>query len=115
MIAQHQAEVDVLIQKIEKAESEVLESSIMRFEQNKYEDRVKLIKKMHDEEIAEIRRVNRQREEQLEQQILGFHREREKLYSRAKDEARNEEKKKRAKFQLKVERIKRQEVAEIKR
>jgi len=53
---------------------------------------------MHDEEIVEIRRVNRQREEQLEQQILGFHREREKLWSQAKDEARNEEKKKREKF-----------------
>ena len=84
--------------KIEKAQQEALESSIIRFEQNKYEDRVKLIKKMHDEEIAEIRKVNRQREEQLEQQILSFQREREKLWSQAKDEARNEEKKKRAKF-----------------
>ena len=42
---------------------------------------------MHDEEIAEIRKVNRQREEQLEQQILSFQREREKLWSQAKDEA----------------------------
>ena len=40
-----------------------MESSKIRYEQEKYEDRVKLIKKMHEEELSEIRRVNRNREE----------------------------------------------------
>ena len=39
---------------------------MIKFEQAKYDDRVKLIKKMHEEEVSEIRRVNRQREDQLE-------------------------------------------------
>lgn len=83
---------------MEEAQREALESSLIKFEQTKYEDRVKLIKKMHEEEIAEIRRVNRQHEEQLEQEIAGFRREREQLWVQAKEEARAEEKRKRAKF-----------------
>ena len=71
---------------------------MIKFEQTKYEDRVKLIKKMHEEEVSEIRRVNRQREDQLESQLQTLLREKEKVYARAKDEAREEEKRKRAKF-----------------
>lgn len=100
---------------MEERNREVMESSRIQFEQNKYEDRVKLIKKMHEEEISEIRRVNRMREEHLEAQIASMQKERDKLYAAAKEEARDEEKRKRAKFQLKVERIKRQEIAEMRR
>jgi len=65
MIAQHQSEVNSLVLKVEEAQREALESSLIKFEQTKYDDRVRLIKKMHEEEVAEIRRVNRQHEEQL--------------------------------------------------
>ena len=44
-----------------------MESSRIKFEQGKYEERVKLIKKMHEEELVQIRRVNRDREDHLEQ------------------------------------------------
>ena len=49
--------------KVEEAQREALESSLIKFEQTKYEDRVKLIKKMHEEEVVEIKRVNRHHEE----------------------------------------------------
>lgn len=65
-MAAHKGEVSELQQKLDDAHREVLESSRIIFEQNKYEDRVKLIKKMHEEEVSEIKRVNKDREEQLE-------------------------------------------------
>jgi hypothetical protein len=46
---------------------------------------------------------------------VAFRKEKDKILKQAKQEAAQEEKRKRAKFQLKVERIKRQEVAEVKR
>ena len=98
MIAEHKAEVDELKGKVEEAYKEVMESSRIKHEQTKYDDRIKLIKKMNEEETSEIRRVNNLREQQLEQQIMQLHRDNERLYSKAKEEARNEEKRKRAKF-----------------
>ena len=102
-------------QKLEEAIIEALESSRIRYESAKYEERLKLIKKMHEEEVQEIRKVNKDREDHLEQQIVAFRKEKDKIFKQAKQEAAQEEKRKRAKFQLKVERIKRQEVAEVKR
>lgn len=115
LVAKHESELASMQEAMEERNREVMESSRIQFEQNKYEDRVKLIKKMHEEEISEIRRVNRMREEHLEAQIASMQKERDKLYAAAKEEAREEEKRKRAKFQLKVERIKRQEIAEMRR
>ena len=83
---------------MDEAQREALESSLIKFEQTKYDDRIKLIKKMHEEEVAEIRRVNREHEEKLEQEITSCRREREQLWIQAKEEARAEEKRKRAKF-----------------
>ena len=62
---------------------------------------------MHEEELAQVRRVNAEREGHLEKRIIEFRQEKDEIYRKAKEEATREEKRKRAKFQLKVERIKR--------
>lgn len=62
-----------------------------------------------------MRRVNAEREEHLSKRVIEFERQKEELYLKAKDEAQREEKRKREKFQLKVERIKRQEIAEARK
>ena len=84
-------------------------------EQEKYEERLHLIKKLHEEEMSQVRRVNSQREEHLEKRVIEFEREKADLFFKAKEEAAREEKRKREKFQLKVERIKRQEMAEMRK
>ena len=58
--------MQALQQKIDEAEQSQLNSSIFELEKNKYEDRLCLIKKMHTEEVKEIKRVNRERENTLE-------------------------------------------------
>jgi hypothetical protein len=42
---------------------------------------------MHDEEVQEIRRVNREREDHLELQIFAFRKEKDKIFKQAKLEA----------------------------
>ena len=74
-----------------------------------------LIKKLHEEEMSQVRRVNADREQHLEKKIIEFEKQRDELFVKAKEEAMREEKKKREKFQLKVERIKRQEIGEIRK
>lgn len=98
MIAVHKQEIDGLHQQLEDVNREVMESSKIRHEQEKYDDRVKFIKKMHEEELAEVRRINRNHEDSLEQQIVAFRRDYDQLFIKAKEEAREEEKRKRAKF-----------------
>jgi len=85
------------------------------YEQDKYEERLGLIKKLHEEEMSQVRRVNQEREDHLEKRIIEFEKQRADLFEKAKDEAMREEKRKREKFQLKVERIKRQELAEMRK
>jgi hypothetical protein len=67
------------------------------------------------EEIQELKKINRSKEDQLETRIINFERDKQHLHQKCKEEAMTTEKKKRDKFQQKVERIKRQEIAEIKR
>ena len=102
-------------QQLEDAQREALESSKLAHEQVKYDNRIELIKKMHQEELAQTKRVNAEREAHLEKRVIEFEKEKEEIYRKAKEEASKEEKRKRSKFQLKVERIKRQEMAEIKK
>ena len=66
---------------------------------------------MNEEEIREVKRVNDERERHLEAQIINFEKEKIRIFKKAKEEAHQEEKKKRARFQAKVEKIKRQEMA----
>lgn len=49
MIEQHQSEVNSLKLEVEETQRKALESSLIKFEQTKYDDRVRLIKKMHEE------------------------------------------------------------------
>jgi hypothetical protein len=70
---------------------------------------------MHHEEIQEIKRVNRAREDDLERKIINFEREKQFTIKKIKLECQEKERKKRDKFQGKIERIKRQEIAEVKR
>lgn len=67
-------------------------------EQHKYEERLSLIKKLHEEEMSQVRRVNAEREEHLSKKVIEFERQKEELFRKAKDEAQREEKKKREKF-----------------
>jgi hypothetical protein len=39
-------------------------------EQHKYEERLTLIKKLHEEEMSQVRRVNAEREEHLEKRVI---------------------------------------------
>jgi len=39
-------------------------------EQHKYEERLALIKKLHEEEMSQVRRVNAEREEHLEKRVI---------------------------------------------
>lgn len=70
----------------------------MREIEPKYEDRLNLIRKMHDEEILQIRKINDAKEHELEQMAIQFQTEKVRLFKQAKSEAKEEEKKKRAKF-----------------
>ena len=70
---------------------------------------------MHHEEIQEIKRVNRAREDDLERKIINFEREKQSTIKKIKLKCQEKERKKRDKFQGKIERIKRQEIAEVKR
>ena len=53
---------------------------------------------MHEEELAQTKRVNAEREDHLEKRIIEFEKQREEIYRKAKEEATKEEKRKRAKF-----------------
>ena len=63
MITVHKQEIDALHQQLDDVNREVMESSKIQHEQEKYDDRVKFIKKMHEEELAEVRRINRNHED----------------------------------------------------
>lgn len=82
--------------------------------EEKYENRLTLIRKMHEEEITEIHRLNELKEQQLEQMAIKFQTEKVQLIREAQKQAKLKEKEKRAKFQEKVEMIKRKEVDEYK-
>ena len=83
--------------------------------ESKYEKRLQLIKKMHEEEIFEIRQLNSKKEAELEQLAIKGQLEKQEMFAKAKQEAKIEEQKKRARFQAKLENIKKQEIAEFKR
>jgi hypothetical protein len=41
--------------------------------EQKYEDRLALVRRMHEEEILEIRKINQAKELELEQMAVRFH------------------------------------------
>eukprot|EP00347_Sterkiella_histriomuscorum_P019987 403339532 len=61
-------------------------------EEDKYEKRLQLIKKMHDEQLNEMKRVTSEREQELENKLLLFTKSRDDLFQKAKEEAKKEEK-----------------------
>ena len=56
-------------------------------EQAKYEDRISLMKQIHEEEMAQLRRVNKERESHLESRIIEFERTKAEIFEKAKNEA----------------------------
>ena len=75
-IKQHREQVESLEFQLSEVQQQALQSSLINHEQHKYDDRLTLIKKMHFEEIQEIKRVNRERETDLETKIINYERER---------------------------------------
>ena len=65
--------------------------------------------------MSQVRRVNAEREEHLQKRVIEFEKQKDELFTKAKEQAAKEEKRKREKFQLKVERIKRQEINEMRK
>lgn len=70
----------------------------MQSMEQKYEDRLELIRKMHETEILQIRQINQAREKQLEDLAVQFHVEKTEIVKKIKQEAKAEEKRKREKF-----------------
>jgi hypothetical protein len=61
---------------------------------------------MHEEQIAELKRVNSEREQELEEKIYSFNKQKDELFKKAKEEALKEEKKRTNKYLQKLERVK---------
>lgn len=61
---------------------------------------------MNEEHLFEVKRVNSEREKELEETIYEFNKQRDQIYLKAKADCAKDEKRKREKFQSKVERIK---------
>ncbi len=70
----------------------------MQSMEQKYEDRLELIRKMHETEILQIRQINQAREKQLEDLAVQFQVEKTEIVKKIKQEAKAEEKRKREKF-----------------
>ena len=92
-----------------------LSTAIRTEEEHKYDQRLALIKKIHEEQLAEARRQVTQREIDLEEQVMLFNKEREAVFARAKEEAMGEERLRTKRYMVKLERIKDQELALAKR
>ena len=92
-----------------------LATAIRTEEEHKYEQRLALLKKIHEEQLAEVRRQVTLRETDLEEQVMLFNKEREAVFARAKEEARGEERLRTKRYMAKLERIKDQELALAKR
>ncbi|CDW80578.1 UNKNOWN [Stylonychia lemnae] len=101
-------------EKYQKQENELVGDMKLQ-EEEKYEKRIALIKKMHDEQVQELKRVISERENEIETKIIIFNKQKDDLYQKAKQDAIKEEKIKTDKYLSKIERIKQQELAMSKR
>ena len=57
-LAEHKKQVDDLKEQLAQAQHEALQQSLVMQEQHKYDERLALIKKLHEEEMSQVRRVN---------------------------------------------------------
>jgi hypothetical protein len=61
---------------------------------------------MHDEQMAEVKRINIEREKELEDRIYEFNKQKDDIYNKAKKDHSKDETKKIEKFKAKLERVK---------
>ena len=71
-LAEHKEQIDALKEQLAEAQHEALQQSRVMQEQHKYEERLQLIKKLHEEEMSQVRRVNADREEHLQKKVIEF-------------------------------------------
>jgi hypothetical protein len=78
---------------------------------NKYEQRIALLKKIHEDQLAEVKRAVADQEREIEDKIYQFNKHKEAVYEKARLEVKEEERLRFEKQKGKLERVKEKEIA----